>query len=236
MVEPSEENRSATGWLRCGPKSPYFFIKIMLTKKQKIEQVALGLDKIKKSQTLIFADFTGVPDENIKQLKVELRKKNANYKVFKKRLLKIALKDAGIDFDPMQYDAQVGTIFAEGDLSSVAAPIYKFSKDLAKAKKDFKVLGVYDISGKAYLGPAEFAVVAKLPSREVLLAMVIGAMTGPLKAFMYIIDQLSKKSPSSAEASAGQPSAVEAVAPVAAAAEAAPTASVGGDGKTVEQK
>ncbi len=165
----------------------------MLTKAEKKDQIDLGAKKIKESESLIFADFTGVPTKDVNQLKSELRKAGAAFKVFKKRLLNLAMKQAGYDFDPSQFDAQVGTVFVKGDISSVAAPIYKFAKELAKKKKNFKVLGAYDLAKKSYMAVEEFTVLAKLPSREVLLAMVVGAMSGPIRAFMYILSELSKK-------------------------------------------
>ena len=174
----------------------------MLTKAEKKDQIDLGAKKIKESQSLIFADFTGVPTSDVNRLKSDLRKAGSAFKVFKKRLLKLAMKQAGFDFDPAQFDAQVGTVFVKGDVSSVAAPVYKFSKELAKKQKNFKVLGAYDLSKNVFMPAEEFTTLAKLPSREVLLALVIGAMSGPLRAFMSIVDQLSKKQPAAPAAPA----------------------------------
>lgn len=166
----------------------------MLTKEQKKQQVALGAEDIKKSQNLVFLDFTGVSIEELKKLKTELKKAGAKFKVFKKRLLKLAMKELGVEFDPTQFESQVGTIFTPGDLSSVAAQIYKFHKDTSKTKKNFKILGSYNLSEKSQLNPAEFTAIAKLPGREQLLGMVLGGATGPLRAFMYLVNELAKKS------------------------------------------
>lgn len=172
----------------------------MLTKDQKKKQVELGQNLLKKSKTLIFADFTGVDTASVRKLKMDIKKATATagqagatFKVIKKRLLKISLKNSGIDFDPLQFTAQVGTFFIPEDLSSIAGVIYKFAKELARSKKDFKVLGAYDLVAKIPVSAEEFTVVAKLPSREMLLAMVMGAITGPLRAFIYILSELSKK-------------------------------------------
>jgi large subunit ribosomal protein L10 len=165
----------------------------MLTKEQKKKQVELAADLIKKSKVLLFADFTGVDTASIRKLKTDIRKSGATFKVIKKRLLNIALKNLSADYDPLQFTAQVGTFFIAEDLSSVAAPIYKFAKELAKSKKEFKILGGYDVLNKAAILPDEFVTVAKLPSRETLLAMVMGVITGPVRAFMYVINEMSKK-------------------------------------------
>lgn len=165
----------------------------MLTKEQKKDQVKLAEDLIKKSKTLVFADFTGVDTASVRRLKLDVKKAGAIFKVVKKTLLGIALKNSGLDYDPLQFNSQVGTFFIPEDLNSVAATIYKFAKDLARSKKEFKVLGAFDVAGKLAVTVEEFTTVAKLPSREVLLAMVMGAITGPLRAFMYVLNEMSKK-------------------------------------------
>jgi large subunit ribosomal protein L10 len=123
----------------------------------------------------------------------------ATYKVFKKRLLKIALKDAGIETDALGNKGQVVTVFAKEDLTSVAGSIFKFSKDLTKMKVDFKVLGAFDREGNRAIPVAEFNVIAKLPSREVLLAQVMGTMTGPLRKVLIALNEIAKKKSAGAE-------------------------------------
>lgn len=174
----------------------------MLTKAKKKEHVELSSKKIKASKNIVFVDFTKIATPDINALKAELRKVGGEYKVMKKRLLKIALKEAGIEFDPSTTKAPIATVYTPTDLTAVASPIYKFLKDLAKRKIDFKVLGAYDAEAKKMLSAAEFTVIAKLPNRETLLAMVLGAMTGPLRAFMYIASELSKRAPAAPAAAA----------------------------------
>lgn len=164
----------------------------MLTKAQKKEHIAKSGELVKQSKALVFADFTGAPTREINRLKTDLKKAGATYKVFKKRLLKIALKDAGITTDALASKGQVVTVFAKDDVTSVAGPIFKFSKALAKAKVDFKVLGAFDREGNRAIPVAEFNVIATLPSREVLLGQVVGTMTGPLRKFMATLTEIGK--------------------------------------------
>lgn len=165
-----------------------------LNKAQKQEQIELGLEKVKGSENLVFVDFNKVSVENIKKLRRELKKLGADFKVIKKRLLKLAFQKFGLDFDPLQFKAQLGTIFLPKDLSLFAAGIYKFSKELEKSKKgEFKVLGGLDVLTKKFIDVNEFNAIAKLPSREVLLAQVVMMLTMPIKQIMQIINERSKK-------------------------------------------
>ena len=174
---------------------PFYFLKHMsLTKTQKQEQVDLGLKKMKASENLVFVDFNKVSVENIKRLRKELKKMGADFKVLKKRLLKLALQKGGMDFDPLQFKAQLGTVFLPRDLSDFAAQIYKFSKELERAKKgEFKVLGSWNLLEKRFVDVNEFNAIAKLPSREALLAQIAMMLTMPIKQMMSVLNERSKK-------------------------------------------
>jgi len=181
----------------------------MKTKIQKAEEIKEAAELLGKNENLVFTDFTGVSFELLKRLKLQLKKSGATFKVVKKRLLKVAMKEQGIEFDPVQFDSQLGTIFVPKSLSESASVIYKFAKELAKEKKEFKILGAFDTKEKKALTAEEFTVIAKLPSREVLLGMVLGGMTGPLRAFMYLLLELAKRTPSAVAAQGGEMKTVE---------------------------
>lgn len=157
----------------------------MLTKAQKREHVAVGTEKIKGSASLIFTDFTGTATGDIRTLKLALKAVGATYKVFKKRLLQIALKNAGVNVDTKQFNAQLGTVFAGKSVYDVAGIVAKFAKEvLKKTKKEFKVLGAYEAKEAKVIDAATFQVIAKLPPREVLLAQIAMMLTMPVKKVM----------------------------------------------------
>lgn len=165
----------------------------MKTKLQKSKEIELGSKLLAQSKALIFTDFTGTATSAINKLKKDLKKSGAAFRVIKKRLLGIALKKAKVDFDPTQFEGQVGVVFSPTELSSVAGIVYKFAKDLAKEKKEFKLLGAYELDKKVALDLNQFLAIAKLPSREILLAMLVGVMSGPIRGIMYVMGELSNK-------------------------------------------
>ena len=176
----------------------------MLTKEQKKKHVELGAELAKNSQALIFADFSGTKTEEIKRLKKELRKLDAQFKVFKKRLLKFALQSSNVAFDPALFKTQIATIFSKKELTAIASAVYKFAKELSKTNKSFGILGAYDAAEKSFLDANQFAALAKLPPREVLLAQLVGVLSGPVRAFLCVLDQLSKKDLGASSATASQ--------------------------------
>jgi len=166
----------------------------MLTKQQKSALLDEGVKKIKESGALVFAEYNKVLVEDFKKLRRELKKAGADLKVLKKRLLNIALKNSGVNFDPMTAKTQLSTIFAKGDLMSVAGLVHKFSKDLTKAKKgEFSVMAAYDLAEKRLVDANEFKVIATLPPREVLLAQITMMLTMPIKQLMKVLEERSKK-------------------------------------------
>ena len=114
----------------------------MLTKVQKAKQIDEGEKLLDKSQSLIFVDFTGTNVADMKKLRRGLREIGAKLKVIKKKLLRIALERKKIDFNPEQFESQVGTVFAENSVEGIAAPVYK---------SGLKILGGYDLSAKNFL-------------------------------------------------------------------------------------
>lgn len=160
-----------------------------LTKAQKTKQIQDAARLLKESRTLVFVDFTGTPVEELRKLRADLRVEEATMKVVKKRLLKIAFKDAGIEFDPLQFGAQVGTVFSTGELSGVAGVVQRFSK----GKERFAILGAYDLAGRAFLDANTVVAIGKLPSREVLLAQVVGGLSAPLRVFLYVLNGRREK-------------------------------------------
>ena len=160
-----------------------------LTKAQKETAVEAGKSELEKAKVLLFADFAGSKVEELRELRQTLRATGAKFQVLKKRLLKIALQQKGIDFDPLKFEGQVGTIFSAGEISDVVGPAYKFSKDHA----GFKLLGGLDVEKKEEVSFETIQMIGSLPSREILLAQLIRALTAPLRGLMYILSEKSKQ-------------------------------------------
>ncbi|HVN26692.1 MAG TPA: 50S ribosomal protein L10 [Candidatus Paceibacterota bacterium] len=170
----------------------------MKTKAQKAEELKKAKTLLDNSQALIFADFTKITAEDVRKLRIELKKSGAKFLVIKKRLLGLLLKERGIDTDLKQFKVSVGTIFSEGTSDTVAGPAYRFFKSLEvpeggdKQMWVKKLLGGYDVVGNVPMDAAQVLAIGQLPPREVLLAQLLGMLSAPLKSFMYLLDQKSK--------------------------------------------
>ena len=159
------------------------------TKAQKNQVIEKGAKSLKESSNLIFTDFSGTTAQDIRSLRISLREAGSRYEVIKKRLLNIILKNKGLDMDTKYFEGQVGTVFVTGEISDVAGRVFRFSK----GKEKFKILGGVDLEKGEKLEADFVTRIGQLPTREVLLGTVMGGMVAPLRAFMWILKERSRK-------------------------------------------
>lgn len=152
-----------------------------VSKQKKAEIVKQLSDKISRQQAIIFADFTGVKVKDLSSLKMKLKQANAEFKVAKKTLMQVAFKGQKIDFDAKSLEGEIGLALGYGDPVSPAKIVYEFSKTNDK----IKILGGY-LQGRALAIP-EVMSLALLPSREQLLANLVGSLSSPMRGFASVL-------------------------------------------------
>ena len=153
----------------------------MLTKKQKAQIIDNLADKIKRQQALVFTDITGVNVGEIQSLRRKLRAGGIDYKVAKKTLISLALKKAKQDADISQVVGSLGLAFSYADPISPAKIIFEFAKN----HKNLKVLG--GIMENRFLAFEEVETLAKIPSKEELLAKLVYSIKGPISGFVNVL-------------------------------------------------
>jgi len=154
----------------------------MLTKKQKQEIVEELADKIKRQQSLIFTDITGVNVSDMQSLRKELRQSEIEYKVAKKSLIDLALNQEKIDIDISNLDGSLALAFAYNDPIMPAKIIYDFSKK----NKNLKILG--GIMEDKFLDVDKIKQLALIPLKPELLAMLIGSLKAPINGFVNVLE------------------------------------------------
>lgn len=170
----------------------------MLSKSKKEEIVKELSDKFQKQKSVIFIDFRGIGVNKLMTLRREMRKLGAEFRVAKKTFLRLAMKSIGVEYDPKELDGEIGVIFGYEDQVAPAKATAKFAKE----NETFKILrGLLD--GKLLEGK-EVLALAKLPSREQLLAKLVGILNSPvqglhnvlqgnLRNFVVVLSKISAK-------------------------------------------
>lgn len=168
----------------------------MKTFQQKKEELTKLKEKLAKAKIVIFSSFAregekGLNVADMRSLKNSLRALNSEYLVEKKTLLDKALAQSPasrqLPISVFEYAGSVGVAIGYGDEQSVAKSIHTFSRK-NPALKYFGAIW----NGK-FLDLTQFAEFAKLPSKEVMIARLLGMMRYPLSALAVVLDQVSKK-------------------------------------------
>jgi large subunit ribosomal protein L10 len=153
----------------------------MQTRKQKEEIVSDLIGKLKSSKAVVFSDFKGLSVKDMTILRRELRSEGVDFKVVKKTLINIALKDTGMSADTKVMEGQIAVAVSQEDEVAAAKIIAK----MAKANENIKI--VSGILGKNTLSREEVMALAKLPSKEELLAKLVGTLNAPVSGFVRVL-------------------------------------------------
>ncbi len=150
----------------------------MQTRKQK-ELITKELaEKLKEAKSVIFSDFKGMTMKDITILRKELRSESVSFKVVKKTLMDIALKNAGIKTSVKDMQGQIAIAISAKD-EVVAA---KIINNFTKSNKSLKMTG--GVLNGAMLSEKEAVALAQLPSKEELLAKFVGTINAPVSGFV----------------------------------------------------
>lgn len=153
----------------------------MLTKTQKKKVIEDLADKIKRQHALVFTDVSGVNVDEVQKLRRGLRQVGIEYKVAKKSLINLALKQAKQETDISQLAGSLGLAFSYDDPISPAKIIFKFAKE----HKNLKVLG--GLMENRFLTFEEIRALSLIPTREELLAKLVWSIKGPISGFVNVL-------------------------------------------------
>jgi large subunit ribosomal protein L10 len=153
--------------------------------------------KFEKANLALFADYKGLKAGEADTLRRSLRAAQTEVQVLKNNIGRLISKNGEMGDDAKAVmDRVVGptlVAFAYGDVAAAA----KVFNDFAKAHEALKIKE--SLYGKKLLSPAEITQLAELPSREVLLSMLLSVMNGPVRNFVTVLGQLEKKRTESTE-------------------------------------
>ncbi len=142
-------------------------------------------EKFARAQVAIFADYKGLSASRADDLRRLLRSQQVEVKVLKNNVARLVTKDGAMgDQAKSLMDSVVGptlVAFAFGDPAAAAKVIHKFAQDNEALKLKDSLMGQkrIDASGVEAL--------AKLPSKEVLVAQLLGTMNAPVRNFVGVL-------------------------------------------------
>ena len=172
-------------------------------KEETLQKKQAVVDEIKQqiedSQSVTLVEFKGLSVADVTELRNKYREAGVDYKIYKNTMVRLALKDLGIEgFDDL-LNGPNALAFSKQDMVNGPKVSYEFAKD---HEDQFSIkAGLMD--GKA-MTAQEVEQLSKLPNKEVLLSMVLRALQGPiaglanvaqgtLRSAVYALEAVRKK-------------------------------------------
>lgn len=150
-------------------------------------KVAEIKEKLEKAQGVVLSEYQGLNVEEDTQLRKELREAGVEYRVYKNTLVTLAAKELGIEGLDQYLQGPVSIALGYDDPTAPARVLNDFAKNHKKLQLKAGV-----IQGELF-GEAQIKEIASIPSRDVLIAKLLGSFKAPLSNLAYLLNAIAEK-------------------------------------------
>jgi large subunit ribosomal protein L10 len=141
---------------------------------QKAVQIEALVDRLSRSQLTIIADYRGLSVDALQGFRARLRPMEAEFKIAKNTLTRIAAEQVGIEGLESQLEGPTAILFAYGD---VVAPAKAIS-DFVRSSRILQVRA--GVMNNQVITPSDVEAISSLPPREELLGKLVGLLASPM--------------------------------------------------------
>jgi large subunit ribosomal protein L10 len=159
-----------------------FFLLPKARREQKVEQVDVLTEKLKKAKVAVLTDYRGLTVSQMQELRGKLRTGNVEYRVVKNTLARRAADAAGYKALESELKGPIAIAFGYEDLSLPPRLINEF---IRTTRLKLEVVGGL-VEGRVF-NRDQVKQLADLPSREVLLAQLLGTLQSPVGQLVGIM-------------------------------------------------
>jgi len=160
--------------------------KISSGKQKKIEEVECLSKKLRKSKSVVFADYRGIAHKQLEELRKKLKNLDAEFSITKNTLIKKALEESGGKLDK-KLSGPTATLFSYDD---EIAPLKELVRFFKNEDKGLVKLGFLE---NRILSEDEVTRLASLPTKLELRTKVVGAISSPLSGLHNALSWNMKK-------------------------------------------
>lgn len=154
--------------------------KVLKEKQRLVEELS---QRLQGSVAGVLVDYRGINVADDTKLRKELRESGVEYSVVKNNLLRLALPKAGLDGLENVLEGTTALATSEKDPVAAAKVLCKF----AEGKKDFFNVKAGFVEG-GVLDSKRVEALAKLPSREELIAKTLGSLNAPIYGLVTVLN------------------------------------------------
>ena len=153
-------------------------------KKATVAQIK---EKLTTAQSVVLVDYRGLNVAEVTELRKQFRAAGVEYAVLKNSLVGIAAKEVGIEGLDSILEGPTALAFGMTDAVAPAKIIAEFAKKNDKLKVKAGILdgAILDVAGVEKL--------SAIPSREVLIAKVMGSMMSAVSKVVYVLEAIRKQ-------------------------------------------
>ena len=167
--------------------------KVLESKKAVVEALSA---KIKEATSVVFVDYKGINVAQDTELRKQFREAGVEYSVVKNTLTNFAAKDAGYDFAEV-LNGTTAMASTTGDPIAPARIVCEF------AKKNKNVLSIKGgVVEGSVLTADQLNGFGELPSKNALVASVLGTFLAPISSLAFVLDQIREQKEGGAPATA----------------------------------
>ena len=149
-----------------------------IAKEQVVNEIK---EKFQRAEAVVLVDYRGLNVAEVTELRKRFREAGADYKVYKNTLMTRALTELGIEVLNPYLTGPNAIALGYDDPVVPAKIISEFAKDHDKLE-----IKAGMISGKV-IGAEGIKSLASLPSKEVLVAQVLGGLNAPITGFVNVL-------------------------------------------------
>ncbi len=160
--------------------------KTLKIQQEKIDAVDALKEQFRQVDDYIFTDYRGMTVEQITSLRNTLRENGAVYRVIKNRFAKLALEQLGMPDVGEQLIGPTAVVLTGSESGPVAKLLFQAAKETPVSVKG----GI--INGNVF-SAQQVEEYSKLPSRDELIASLMGTMRAPLQNFVYVLNAVPQK-------------------------------------------
>ena len=147
-------------------------------KKQLVEEIK---EKFSKAKTLAFVDYRGLNVEEDTAMRKAFRENGCEYKVYKNRLMLKALSDLGIECSANYFEGTTAVAIGYEDEVAPAKIVCDTISNTKKMAIKFGILNGVCVSAQ------NIEALAKLPSKEELIAKLLGTLNNPITGLCRVL-------------------------------------------------
>ena len=148
----------------------------------KRETVAALTEEARAAKAMIISEYRGLRVSELGEIRRNLRKQNVTYRIVKNRLMKIAARDAGMESLATLLEGPTAVAFVKGEETVSARAVI----DAFRPYRVIRVTG--GLLGDRVINAEDVIRLSQLPSRDVLLAEVAGAVAAPMSTLAGLFD------------------------------------------------